>query len=69
MSLPNPVIGNAPLHVWLGILALIFIIMQILVGKRILRLPFWVHTRVIWVVLLSLAVIHGLYGFSIYFLR
>lgn len=53
-----PVILGFPLHLWLGILLLISIIFQILVAKKVLRIPFKWH-RVMGYVILALAVIHG----------
>lgn len=69
MILPDPVVFGKPLNVWLGFLTLFLLILQILVGTRILKLPFWVHTRVIWILLLIVALIHGFVGFEIYFLK
>lgn len=69
MILPDPQLGRAPLHVWLGFVALFFLILQILVGKQILKLPFWLHRKIIWIILLTIVLIHGFYGFEIYFLR
>ena len=68
MILPNPIIFDRPLNVWLGFLTLFLMILQILVGTRILKLPFWFHTRIIWILLLAVALIHGFIGFEIYFL-
>lgn len=68
MILPDPLIFDKPLHVWLGFLTLFFLILQILVGSQILKLPFWTHKKLIWVILLILALVHGFYGFEIYFL-
>lgn len=69
MILPDPIIFTKPLNVWLGFLALLLLILQILVGAQILKLPFWLHRKVIWVVLLIVVLIHGFYGFEIYFLK
>jgi len=66
--LPDPIVFSKPLHVWLGILTLLFILLQISVGKRIIKIPFWWHRKVIWKIILVLAIIHGFYGFEIYFL-
>jgi len=69
MILPDPVLFTKPLHVWLGIILFILVIFQILIGTRILKLPFWLHTRVIWILILSIMLIHGFFGFEIYFLK
>ncbi|HOX41116.1 MAG TPA: hypothetical protein PK263_02900 [bacterium] len=66
--LPNPIIGNAPLHVWLGIFALILLLLQIGVGKGIVKIPFAYHTGLLWKILLAVVVLHAYYGLSIYFL-
>lgn len=65
--LPNPIIFDKPLNIWLGFLALLLLIIQILIGKRILKLPFWVHTNVVWIILLVVVLIHAWYGISITF--
>jgi len=69
MILPDPKLFTKPLHVWLGMLVFLFVITQILIGMRILKLPFWYHTKVIWIIILALALLHGFYGFEIYFLK
>ena len=69
MILADPLVFTKPLHVWLGILTFIFVLIQILIGRRIIRVPFWIHTRIIWKIILGLAIIHGFYGFEIYFLK
>jgi len=67
--IPNPLIFGKPLSIWLGFLALALLILQILVGKQIIKLPFWMHMKVIWVALLIVVLIHAWYGFQIYFLQ
>jgi hypothetical protein len=67
--LPNPIIFRKPLQVWLGVLAFIVLIVQILVGAQILKIPFWWHTKVLWIVLLVLTIVHGIYSFQRYFFR
>ena len=67
--IPDPIIFARPLHAWLGLLTLSLLILQILVGTRILKLEFYWHKKIIWVALLTVALIHGYYGFEIYFLR
>lgn len=68
MILPDPLIFNKPVHIWLGMLTFLFVITQILIGTKILKVPFWIHTKVIWKIILVLALIHSFYGFEIYFL-
>lgn len=67
MILPDPLIFSKPLHVYLGMLLFLIVLFQIGIGKRIIKLPFWVHTKIIWKVILIIALIHGFYGFEIYF--
>jgi len=69
MILPDPIIFTKPLHIWLGMLTYSVVIFQILIGTRILKIPFWIHTKVNWKIILLLASIHGFYGFQIYFLN
>lgn len=69
MILPDPIIWAKPLHIWLGFLALGLLLLQISIGKRILKLPFWVHRKLVWWILLLVVLIHGFYGFEIYFLN
>lgn len=67
--LPNPIIFTKPLNIWLGILALLLILLQISIGTRILKLPFWVHTRIVWILILIVALLHAYYGIMITFFR
>lgn len=69
MILSDPLIFSKPLHVWLGMVVFLFVITQILIGTRILKVPFWIHTKIIWKIILILGLIHGFYGFEIYFLK
>ena len=68
MILPDPLLFTKPLHVWLGMLLFLLILFQIGLGTRIIKLPFWIHTKINWIVILTLGIIHGFYGFEIYFL-
>ena len=69
MILPNPLILSKPLHVWLGMLTFLLVILQILTGLRILKLPLWVHIKLLWRIILIVAIFHFIYGFQIYFLK
>lgn len=69
MILPDPKLFSKPLHVWLGMVTFLFVIIQILIGTRMLKLPFWLHTKVLWIIILLLVLVHGFYGFEIYFLK
>jgi len=66
-----PIIFGAPLHLWLGIILFLLIVFQILVAKKILKVPFKAH-RIGGYIILLIALIHaviaiGLHmGFFIY---
>lgn len=60
-----PIILGAPLHLWLGILLFILIIFQVLVGKRILSVPFVWH-RVTAIIIILLALIHGFIAIGLF---
>jgi hypothetical protein len=73
MILPEPVVFTKPLHVWLGMIILLLLLIQIYLGivlvktgKKQVR---FFHTKIVWVVLIIIALIHGFYGFQIYFLK
>lgn len=55
-----------PLIVWLGFVLMVLIIMQILVGKKIISLPFTYHTKILWVLILVLGFIHMFLGLENY---
>jgi len=65
--LPDPLIFTRPLHVWLGIVIYLLLIVQILTGTKMIRIPFWWHRKVIWVAILVIATLHGIYGYQLYF--
>jgi len=67
--LPNPILFGKPLNIWLGLLALILLILQILIGRRIIKVPFSYHTNIVWKILLAVVLLHAYYGFEIYFLQ
>ncbi|OGY21845.1 MAG: hypothetical protein A2126_01525 [Candidatus Woykebacteria bacterium GWB1_45_5] len=73
MSLPDPIIFSKPLHVWLGILTLLLLIIQISLGIAMVKTArknlYRIHTKVVWMVLIIVALIHAYYGFQIYFLK
>ncbi len=53
-----PIILGQPLHLWLGIILFLLVIFQIVVAKRILKVPFKWH-RIGGYVILLLAILHG----------
>ncbi len=60
-----PIIFGAPLHLWLGILLFILIVLQILVGMRLIPIPFKWH-KVTGFVILLLALIHGFIAIGLF---
>ncbi|MCL5773906.1 MAG: cupredoxin domain-containing protein [Firmicutes bacterium] len=69
MLLPDPQIFQKPLHVWLGLFMALLVIIQILVGTRILKMDFWFHRRLFPVIIAIILLFHGWYGFQLYFLQ
>jgi len=59
-----PIILGQPLHLWLGILLFLLIIFQIVVAKRIIKVPFKWH-RIGGYVILLLAMIHGFIAYGL----
>lgn len=59
-----PLITGQPLHLWLGVLLLVLISLQILTGRRIIKIPFAWHRRNGYFILL-VAIVHALIGLGI----
>lgn len=59
-----PILLGQPLHLWLGILLFLMIVFQILVAKRILKIPFKWH-RTVGYLILFVAIIHGFIAFGL----
>lgn len=59
-----PILLGQPLHLWLGILLFLMVVFQILVAKRILKVPFKWH-RVVGYLILLIAMIHGFIAFGL----
>lgn len=68
--LPVFFIGVFPIHVWLGMLLAILVLVQMGVGKQIIKLDhkLW-HRRIIPVLILIVLIFHAWYGLSIYWPR
>jgi len=68
--LPNPIIWKQPLNAWLGLVLLVLILLQMGIGIGWISLPFksW-HKRILPIAILVIMLIHGWYGFQIYFLK
>jgi len=60
------IIFGLPFFGWIGVLAFFFIVLQILIGIRIIKLPFYFHKKIIWVILLILVIAHAYMGLSLY---
>lgn len=60
-----PIILGLPFHLWLGISALVLVILQVATGKRLLAIPFAWHRRLGYVLLL-LALMHGVSVIGLY---
>jgi hypothetical protein len=65
--LPNPLILGLPLQGWLGIIIFSLIVLQIGVGMRIIKLPFYFHKRIIPSLVIVVAIFHLTYGMQGYF--
>lgn len=68
--LPVFYIGIFPIHVWLGMLLALLILLQMAIGKRIIKLDHFLwHQRIIPVLILIVLLFHAWYGISIYYPR
>jgi len=63
----EPFFGGLPLRAWLGILIGILIVMQILLGKKILNADFdlW-HRKLIPSSIIVLGIIHSVLGLMVF---
>ena len=61
-----PIIFGLPLHIWLGFILFVMIVFQVLIGRRIIKLPFKWH-RIMGYSILVLAAIHGAIGAGLMF--
>jgi len=73
MILSEPTVFTKPLHVWLGMIILLLVLIQISLGITLVKTGNkqvrFIHTKIVWVVLIIIALIHGFYAFQIYFLK
>jgi hypothetical protein len=67
--IPDPLIFDKPFHLWLGLFGMVLLLIQAMVGKHIIKLPLWVHSKLIWITIFLVAVVHGYYGIQIYFFK
>ena len=61
-----PIILGLPLHFWLGVILLMLIVFQVLIGRRIIKIPFKWH-KIMGYSILVLAFIHGTIGAGLLF--
>ncbi|HBP63133.1 MAG TPA: hypothetical protein DD730_02410 [Desulfosporosinus sp.] len=61
-----PLLWGKPLHLWLGIVLMVLVTLQILSGKRLIKLPFSFHKRNAMFIAL-VAVVHAFFGLGIWF--
>jgi len=65
--LPIFYIFGLPIFVWLGILLASLVILQMLVGKQIIKLNHFLwHRRIIPILILIVLFFHAWYGYIIY---
>ena len=68
--LPIFYVFGLPIHVWLGMLLASLVILQMLVGKQIIKLNHFLwHRRIIPALILIVLFFHAWYGLSIYWPR
>ena len=61
-----PFVFGKPVNIWLGMALAVLVVLQVLVGARVLKLPFTVH-RVNGFVILAIAIVHGFIGYMVWF--
>ncbi len=60
-----PIVLGLPLHLWGGMLIFLLLLLQVGIGKKIIKIPFKWH-RINAIAIVILAAIHGLAGISIW---
>ncbi len=61
-----PILWGKPLTVWLGILLLVLLTLQVLSGKRLIKLPFSFHRRNA-ILIVMIAGVHAFFGLGVWF--
>jgi len=61
-----PAIGGKPINIWGGMLLGALVVLQVLLGTKVLKLPFRVH-RINGFVILLFALVHGFLGYMVWF--
>ncbi len=73
MMFPDPIIFSKPLFIWLGMLAFLLLLTQISLGIALVRTGNqkvrFIHTKIVWVVLVIVVIFHAIYGIQLYFIR
>lgn len=68
--LPVFYILGLPIFVWLGMLLAVLVILQMLVGKQVIKLDHFLwHRRIIPVAIIIFLILHAWYGIGIYWLH
>ena len=61
-----PFLFGKPINVWLGLILAALVVLQVLLGTKVLKLPFAVH-RVNGFVILGIVIVHGFIGYMVWF--
>jgi len=61
-----PSVAGKPLNIWGGILLAVLVVFQVLVGTRVIKLPFAWHLVNCFLILL-VALAHGFLGYMVWF--
>ena len=61
-----PLLFGKPITVWLGILLLVLLTLQVLSGKRLIKLPFSFHSRNA-ILIVIVAAVHAFFGLGVWF--
>ena len=61
-----PLLWGQPINVWGGILLIVLLTLQVLSGKRLIKLPFSFHKRNAYLIVL-VAAVHAFLGLGISF--
>ncbi|TGE38533.1 hypothetical protein E4K67_11460 [Desulfosporosinus fructosivorans] len=61
-----PLLWGKPLTVWLGLLLMVLLTLQILSGKRLIKLPFSFHRRNAMFIVIVVS-LHAFFGLGVWF--
>jgi hypothetical protein len=62
-----PILFSKPIFVWIGFLALILLVFEILLGHNVIKLPFKAHTRVVMLILVVVVIVHAVLAVLYFF--